>query len=198
MTYLHRDERRQELLEAAVKIALSDGLGAMTVRRVAQEAQTAAGQIHRLFASSSELKAEAFLLSVKQALALVLESGKQENASWSEMLRWCLVAETSNEGRQYKRLWKEAEVMSHQDEIMLASVQAATVEWHKTIESIIVNGVESAEFTCKDNIKDVSWRLLVFSCGMDGIYDLQLQEFSVNNYLRYMDDFIKTNLSMTD
>jgi len=53
MSYYSREVRRQMILETAVNIAYQDGLSAMTVRRIAQEAQIAIGQIHHTFLLSA-------------------------------------------------------------------------------------------------------------------------------------------------
>ena len=58
--YLNRDQRREMILQAAMQIALAEGFTAMTVRRIATEAQTSTGQVHHHFSSASHLKAEAF------------------------------------------------------------------------------------------------------------------------------------------
>ena len=75
MSYYSREVRRQMILETAVNIAYQDGLSAMTVRRIAQEAQIAIGQIHHHFSTVGELRSEAFKLSVDQALNLLVEEG---------------------------------------------------------------------------------------------------------------------------
>ncbi|EEU8496063.1 TetR family transcriptional regulator, partial [Salmonella enterica subsp. enterica serovar Infantis] len=43
MSYLNRDERREVILQAAMRVALAEGFAAMTVRRIASEADVAAG-----------------------------------------------------------------------------------------------------------------------------------------------------------
>lgn len=44
MSYLNKDERREVILQAAMRVALEDGFSAMTVRRIATEAKVATGQ----------------------------------------------------------------------------------------------------------------------------------------------------------
>ena len=56
MHYLQRDERREGIMQAAMRLALRGGFSAMTVRQIAREAQVAAGQLHHHFASIGELK----------------------------------------------------------------------------------------------------------------------------------------------
>ena len=66
MAYLNREQRREMILQAAMHVALNEGFSAMTVRRIATEAQTSTGQVHHHFASNSHLKAEAFIKLMQQ------------------------------------------------------------------------------------------------------------------------------------
>ena len=52
MSYMNRDERREVILQAAMRVALEEGFSAMTVRRIATEAQVATGQLHHHFTSA--------------------------------------------------------------------------------------------------------------------------------------------------
>lgn len=72
MSYLNRDERREVILQAAMRVALAEGFAAMTVRRIASEADVAAGQVHHHFSSAGELKALAFVHLIRT----LLDAGK--------------------------------------------------------------------------------------------------------------------------
>lgn len=49
MSYLNRDERREVILQAAMRVALEEGFTAMTVRRIATEAQVSTGGASSLY-----------------------------------------------------------------------------------------------------------------------------------------------------
>ncbi len=66
VSYLSHDERRTELLHAAVRVLERDGLAAVTSRAVASEAGVSPGLVHHRFASTSELAAEAWLAYVER------------------------------------------------------------------------------------------------------------------------------------
>lgn len=68
MGYLTRDERREEILQAAMRVALAEGFSAMTVRRIASEAGVATGQVHHHFTSGGELKSLAFIRLIRELL----------------------------------------------------------------------------------------------------------------------------------
>lgn len=196
MSYLSHDERHQMILETAVTIAFSEGLTAMTVRRIAQEAGIAVGQIHRHFSSASELKAEAFLLTVTQSLALMKESGAQEGASALEMVGWCLFTENLEEARHYSKLWKEAEVISYQDDIMRSAFRTALKMWHSALVHLLETGVANGEFKIKRPAETISWDCIAYSCGLDGIYNLKMESFGENEYQTHTAAFLKSQLDI--
>ncbi|WP_318371626.1 TetR family transcriptional regulator [Enterobacter sp.] len=196
MSYLSHDERRQMILETAVKIAFSEGLSAMTVRRIAQEAQSAIGQIHRHFSSASELKAEAFLLSVTQALALLNDDGKTEKVSCYQLLNWCLFTAHFDDTRHYSQLWKEAEVMSYHDEIMMNAFRAATKMWHNSLVTILEKGISSGEFSCNRSVDSAAWDFISFSHGLDGIYNLKVDGFGESEYIRHAESFLENYIKI--
>ena len=68
MSYLNRDERREVILQAAMRVALEEGFTAMTVRRIATEAQVSTGQVHHHFTSAGELKSLAFVQLIRTLL----------------------------------------------------------------------------------------------------------------------------------
>ena len=83
MRYLSKDERREEILQAAMRVALTEGFAAMTVRRIATEAGVATGQVHHHFASAGELKSLAFVRLIRDLLDAEIVG---ENAGWRERL----------------------------------------------------------------------------------------------------------------
>ncbi len=76
-------------MQAAMRVALNGGFSAMTVRQIASEAGVAAGQLHHHFASTGELKAQAFIRLIREMLDIQLLT---DDASWSERLFSLLAA----------------------------------------------------------------------------------------------------------
>lgn len=105
MAYLNRDQRREMILQAAMQVALAEGFTAMTVRRIATEAQTSTGQVHHHF-SEAELLIEqdieiqqAYNLAMQnwhQTIVQAIECGQKEgefkNRSNSTDTAWRLIA----------------------------------------------------------------------------------------------------------
>ena len=105
MRYLSKDERREAILQAAMRVALAEGLAAMTVRRIATEAGVATGQVHHHFASGGELKSLAFVRLIRELLDADVAD---ERATWRERLHSML---GSDDGKfePYIRLWRGAQ-----------------------------------------------------------------------------------------
>lgn len=104
MSYLNRDERRELILQAAMRVALEEGFAAMTVRRIATEAQVSTGQVHHHFTSAGELKSLAFVQLIRTLLDAELVSA---NASFRERLHAMLGSEDG--GFNYgvkRRFWR--------------------------------------------------------------------------------------------
>ncbi len=95
MTYLSKDERREAILQAAMRVALNDGFTGMTVRNIAAEAKVATGQVHHHFASAGELKAQAFISLIRALLVDIIRAGEQAKAftlkDTAENVAWRLI-----------------------------------------------------------------------------------------------------------
>ncbi|HAU6440884.1 TPA: TetR family transcriptional regulator, partial [Citrobacter freundii] len=111
MSYLNRDERRELILQAAMRVALEEGFAAMTVRRIATEAQVSTGQVHHHFTSAGELKSLAFVQLIRTLLDAELVSA---NASFRERLHAMLGSEDGG-FEPYIKLWREAQVLADKD-----------------------------------------------------------------------------------
>jgi len=190
MAYLNRDERREIILQAAMRVALADGFSGMTVRRIAAEAEVATGQVHHHFASAGELKSLAFVRVIGELLDVDLVP---DNASWRERLHSML---GSNEGglEAYIHLWREAQLLvNHEAELKGAYVLTMEM-WHKKVVDIIQAGVAAGEFTPADTPENISWRLIALVCGLDGIYVLGMPDVDDVAFDRHLDAMISREL----
>lgn len=174
MSYLHREARRESILRAAVCVGLEEGLRAMTVRRIAERAGVAAGQVHHHFASAGELKSEAFILLIREMMDIQrLEAGE----SWREKL-FSLLGSEDGRLEPYIRLWRQAQLLADSDaEIRRAYIVTMNL-WHEEVVSALGQGEAAGEFSLPDDARDIAWRLIAMVCGLDGIYVLQ---FSVDD-----------------
>lgn len=191
MSYLNREQRRESILDAAKKIALSEGLAAMTVRKIANEAQISVGQIHHHFSSSSHLKAEVFLCLMQQLDKIANTMETQDSIEHLLLLLGCINLEYA---QPYFRLWNEAEILAKHDAELNIAYNQAMQEWHQSIQLVIQQGQDQNIFKKDHPSEDIAWRLIAFVCGLDGIYKLGLQGLNEQDFTRHTQIIIKAEL----
>lgn len=98
------------MLEAAAHIARREGLAATTVRRVAQEAGVATGQVHHHFSSTAELRAQAYAQVMKTLKAQLLQKSLQLTAR--ERLNLLLIDPQDEQSMMAIPLWHEAMLLT--------------------------------------------------------------------------------------
>ncbi|EBP9124984.1 TetR family transcriptional regulator, partial [Salmonella enterica subsp. enterica] len=164
MSYLNRDERREVILQAAMRVALAEGFTAMTVRRISSEADVAAGQVHHHFSSAGELKALAFVHLIRT----LLDAGQvPPPATWRARLHAMLGSEDGG-FEPYIKLWREAQILADRDPHIRDAYLLTMQMWHEETVTIIEQGKQAGEFTFTANATDIAWRLIALVCGLDG------------------------------
>ncbi|AXZ48238.1 TetR family transcriptional regulator [Citrobacter freundii] len=190
MSYLNRDERREVILQAAMRVALEEGFTAMTVRRIATEVQVSTGQVHHHFTSAGELKSLAFVQLIRTLLDAELVSA---NASFRERLHAMLGSEDGG-FEPYIKLWREAQVLADKDPEIKSAYLLTMRMWHEETAAIISQGQNAGEFSPGPDAADVAWRLIALVCGLDGIYVLGIEEMADPAFERHLDRMITLEL----
>ena len=190
MSYLNRDERREVILQAAMRVALEEGFTAMTVRRIATEAQVSTGQVHHHFTSAGELKSLAFVQLIRTLLDAEQVS---DNASFRERLHAMLGSEDGG-FEPYIKLWREAQVLADKDPEIKSAYLLTMRMWHEETAAIITQGQSAGEFSAIPDAAEVAWRLIALVCGLDGIYVLGIEEMGDPAFERHLDRMITLEL----
>ena len=190
MSYLNRDERREVILQAAMRVALEEGFTAMTVRRIATEAQVSTGQVHHHFTSAGELESLAFVQLIRTLLDAEQVS---DNASFRERLHAMLGSEDGG-FEPYIKLWREAQVLADKDPEIKSAYLLTMRMWHEETAAIITQGQSAGEFSAIPDAAEVAWRLIALVCGLDGIYVLGIEEMADPAFERHLDRMITLEL----
>jgi AcrR family transcriptional regulator len=190
MGYLSRDERRELILQAAMRVALSDGFAGMTVRRIANEAGVATGQVHHHFSSGAELKAQAFVRVMGELLDVDL---LPQSASWRERLH-AMLGSNEDGFDPYIRLWREAQLLASKEHELKGAYVLTMEMWHEKVVDIIDAGVKAGEFIRHDSTENIAWRLIALVCGLDGIYVLGMPDVDDAAFDRHLDAMIHREL----
>ncbi len=167
MVYLCKEDRKAAILQAAARVALDEGLAATTVRRVASEADTAVGQVHHHFPSAAALRADAYWLvmhNLQQSLA-----ASSACLTPFERIQLYLIDAKDEEYIRAIRLWREAMLLTEQDELMRTAFASSLSDWHGLVKQVIVDGRSSGEFSAGECADDIAWRLIGLSSSLHGM-----------------------------
>lgn len=192
MAYLNREERHDTILHAAMRVAITEGMNATTVRRVASEAGVAVGQVHHHFTSVSQLRADAFLLLVKQSLAAFAINS--QNLPAHERVLLVLGYPQDEAGKRETRLWNEVSVMAERDDLIKEACAISMSDWHQATVEVIDAGIANNEFRSDISASDIAWRLIGLVCGLDGLTQLTELGFSETEILRHLTATMKAKL----
>lgn len=190
MSYLSKEERREDILQAAMRVALSEGFNTMTVRRIATEAGVATGQVHHHFASAGELKSLAFVRLIRDLLDAEVVG---ENADWRQRLH-AMLGSDDGAFEPYIRLWREAQILATRDPDIKGAYILTMEMWHQETVAIINAGVAAKAFTLSDRAENIAWRLIGLVCGLDGIYVLNMPEMDDAAFNKHLDKLISLEL----
>ncbi|HFW1656377.1 TPA: TetR family transcriptional regulator [Salmonella enterica subsp. houtenae serovar [1],40:z4,z23:-] len=166
------------------------GFAAMTVRRIASEADVAAGQVHHHFSSAGELKALAFVHLIRT----LLDAGHvPPPATWRARLHAMLGSEDGG-FEPYIKLWREAQILADRDPHIRDAYLLTMQMWHEETVTIIEQGKQAGEFTFTSNSADIAWRLIALVCGLDGMYVLGIPEMADPAFKYHLDRMITLEL----
>lgn len=105
MSRVPAEQRREQLIEATIDLAIREGLAAASVRRIADEANVSLGVVHYCFSSKEALLnavAESFITPIIGPVAAALEESRsasfEERAEAALMTYWDVTRSTP--GRQ--------------------------------------------------------------------------------------------------
>jgi AcrR family transcriptional regulator len=195
LAYLSREERHNTILQAAMRVAMADGMAATTARRVASEAGVAVGQVHHHFSSVSRLRADAFQLLVKQSLAVFAKNSKHVAAV--ERIQKVLGYPQDETGKRETRLWNEVSMLAERDDLVKEAYVTSMSDWHSATVDVIHTGVVNNEFRSDINSCDVAWRLIGLVCGLDGLTQFTALGFSEAQILHHLAAMMENELLAT-
>ncbi len=156
--------RRREILDGAGEVALTDGLEAITYRRVAEHLGCAPGLIHHYFPVVIDLVAEALsdvLLSDQETSFAAAEAESDAVAGLSTLLtRW-----TFHQVDQYSHLWLDAWSLARRQPSVRVAVDDVMKRGHVRLTALIELGVQQGCFTVAD-AESVAWYLLTTLDGL--------------------------------
>lgn len=164
MARLPPDERRQAIIDATLGVARRKGLGATTVRDVANEMGTSSGLIHHYFASMDDVLATAFEQAAGGELAkarAAIAAGRSPTAQLQAFIESYAPAQSD----WTMQLWLDAWAEAARRPALQQVSRRLNREWQTIVRSIIDAGVAQRQFTT-DDADAAAWRLLSVLDGL--------------------------------
>lgn len=192
MSYMSKEERRAQIIDATIDLVLKEGLDATTVRRIAARMECSPGQIHHHFHSADELRAEA-VREVYRRLEPCIEQA-MEGLPAREKLHVLLSGCSNIEVRESiemltlitERFWRDALVRPTPEHTHKAIVEGLE-RWRNSLNKALQFGVDSGEFPADLDVETVGMRLLVSAFGLDVLRQVTQREPSLERLRAFVD-----------
>ena len=192
MSYLNKQDRKNQIIEIAKQIVLNDGLNALTVRHLATTANISVGQVHHHFGSVSELKSTVFLNLVHINLQI-----EPENLDELNQLIYILGFDQTQEELCYLKLWNDAEKLMDLDSKFKPAYQEAIQLWHQAVMTVLKYGQAHGAFQFQiAHVDNIAWRLIAASCGLESIYNLGFAGMDQDFFQKNIQTFIENELQL--
>lgn len=142
-------ERHDELLRQAVQISRTDGLGAVTLRKVATDLGVTPGLVSHYFSSAEQLITAVFRAAAVEDLdtARTLMAGQTTATDGINALMDYTLDESSMDA---SALWLEAWSLGRTNPALAAAAATLTDQWLDSIAEVVRAGNGNGEFSVAD------------------------------------------------
>lgn len=158
------DERRRAIVDAALTVARRQGLGATTVRDVADEMGTSSGLIHHYFDSMDDVLAAAFEQAAGADLARTRAAIDAEEGAVDRLdafVRSYAPAQSDWTMQLWLDAWSEA---ARRPALRVVS-ERLNRAWQAVVRDVVADGVAEGVFST-DDADASAWRLLSLLDGL--------------------------------
>ncbi|MGW8363206.1 TetR/AcrR family transcriptional regulator [Streptomyces wedmorensis] len=143
------EARRAEIVETAARVALTEGLECVTLRRIADELAVRPGLISHYFPSAEDLVAEAFSVASTGELDTLLPAERPHGTPTQYLARYFALS-TGDTYDDISRLWINARHLSRYRPVLRDRVAEQELASDDRLQAVIQDGVDSGEFRTDD------------------------------------------------
>lgn len=168
-------QRRGEILAAASRLALAEGLSSLTLRRVAEMLGVAPGLVNHYFPAVDDLAAAAFGHAVAAEREALFGAAPGDAPPLARM-RTLLGSLVAGEGDAISLLWLDAWQASRNRPALRTEVGLQMREWQAALAALIGQGVACGAFSACDT-EVTAVRILAL---VDGLSVQAALRFTIN------------------
>ncbi|MEX0168131.1 TetR/AcrR family transcriptional regulator [Streptomyces sp. LMG1-1-1.1] len=143
------EARRAEIVETAARVALTEGLECVTLRRIADELAVRPGLISHYFPSAEDLVAEAFSVASTGELDALLPAERPHGTPTQYLARYFALS-TGDAYDDISRLWINARHLSRYRPLLRDRVAEQELASDDRLQEVIQEGVDRGEFRTDD------------------------------------------------
>lgn len=140
-------DRRVEIVQAATRIALKEGLDQVTLRRVAEDLGVTGSLVSHYFPAVDDLLAEAFSAAAEAELDETFGALDPEPLA---ALRGYVTALVDQERDGMNTLWVDAWHASRRRPALNEAVRRLTDAWNGRLADLLARGAADGAFACPD------------------------------------------------
>lgn len=137
-------ERRAEILDAAAKVALTEGLECITLRRISEMLDVRPGLVGHYFPAVEDLVAETFGVAAEAELSTLIPAHSDEPPT--ARLAQFLASALSEQFHDVNRLWLNARHLARYRPTLRRRVILQGDHWRDRLTALIEAGVQAGEF----------------------------------------------------
>lgn len=138
--------RRAEIVASAAAIALSEGLEAITLRRIGEELAVRPGLVSHYFPSVEELVAEAFGTAATAELDTLIPADRPDGTPTEHLARFLARTTGHPAWDDISALWINARHLSRYRPALREQVAEQEAAWRARLTGLITDGVDRGEF----------------------------------------------------
>lgn len=139
------EERSADIAAASRRVALRDGLSALTQRAVAAEAHIAPALVTHYCPSMEQLISNTFAEIVSEEISEVMAFSRDE-VSTTEALRAILTTLLDGSREDVTVVWVDAWSLGRRMPILAATIRSQMNAWHDSLVDLINHGIVQGEF----------------------------------------------------
>jgi len=139
-------ERREEIIEAASRIAVREGLESLTVRRVAEELGVVSGLVSHYFPVNEDLIVAAFAHAASGGREYLFASLDPSGTPIEHMASLLKILSSSESSGEISLLWMDAWQATRRRPVLRAEVARQMLAWQERMRLLIMRGVKAGVF----------------------------------------------------
>ncbi|WP_316858570.1 TetR family transcriptional regulator [uncultured Cohaesibacter sp.] len=182
MSYLPKEQRRAEIIEATIEVIQKEGLSAATVRNVAKSIAVSPGQIHHHFESADALRSQAYLSLWGRMRQVVVEAATNKSPIEALMI---LISGTEDKQvkEEFKKLYKDLVDASRMSDAMRSTLHQIMNSTITDYRSLLTEAQATGDLAKTVDVQQFAVAILALSFGIGFMNDIEFGQIQIRDFV---------------